>query len=345
MRTNTPINKPTAIDVFSGCGGLTAGLKMAGFNVLGAIEINEKARATYQANHPEVSFLGQDVRAVSAKSVLDTLNIKKGALDLLAGCPPCQGFSAMRRRNNKNIVDDSRNDLIDDFARLSFALKPKFIMMENVPSLINYYKFTEYIEGLKLMGYHVIYEVLNVADFNVAQRRRRLIMLASRITAPLMAKKSNTKYTVRDVIAHLPLAGKSGDLIHDLPEIRTEKIKSLIRAIPKNGGSRKSLPLAMQLNCHKNKSGFNDVYGRMAWDEVSPTLTGGCTNPSKGRFLHPEENRAITLREAALLQSFPSTYQFNPAHGKEAIALMIGNALPPAFIQAHAEAIKGLLCN
>lgn len=113
----------------------------------------------------------------------------------------------------------------------------------------------------------------------------------------------------------------------------------MIEAIPKDGGSRHSLPTSMKLGCHAKTSGFNDVYGRMKWDDVAPTITSGCSNPSKGRFIHPYEDRPITLREAALLQGFPADYRFNITHGKEAIALMIGNALPPAFIAAHGKAM------
>jgi DNA (cytosine-5)-methyltransferase 1 len=129
-----------------------------------------------------------------------------------------------------------------------------------------------------------------------------------------------------------------------LGENRSKEVRELIALIPKNGGSRSDLPKRYQLDCHKRSDGFSDVYGRMAWDDVSPTITSGCHNPSKGRFLHPSQNRTITLREAAILQGFPRRYRFNVDHGKESIALMIGNALPPPFIAAHAGALRrGLL--
>jgi DNA (cytosine-5)-methyltransferase 1 len=151
------------------------------------------------------------------------------------------------------------------------------------------------------------------------------------------AKESRTIQTVRDAIGHLPRAGVSGDRLHDLPEKkRTPRVAQFIKDIPRNGGSRGDLPQSRQLPCHRRRKGFYDVYGRMPWNDVAPTITSGCFNPSKGRFLHPRENRAITMREAALLQSFPSSYLFSPAAGKEAIALMIGNALPPEFVRRHA---------
>jgi DNA (cytosine-5)-methyltransferase 1 len=148
------------------------------------------------------------------------------------------------------------------------------------------------------------------------------------------------KRSVRDAIGHLPRPGSSGDPLHDVSEKRSEKVKRLIASIPKNGGSRRDLGRKRQLRCHTDCDGFNDVYGRMAWDEVAPTITGGCVNPSKGRFLHPTQNRSITLREAALLQGFPADYYFSLERGKFAAAQMIGNAFPPPFVRPHAIIIR-----
>jgi DNA (cytosine-5)-methyltransferase 1 len=184
---------------------------------------------------------------------------------------------------------------------------------------------------------------LDAADYGVPQRRRRLIYLAGRGHEIDFAPKSNGKRTVRDVIGDMPPAGNSGDPIHDLSEKRSHRIVELIKKIPKNGGSRKDLLESEQLQCHKKCDGFKDVYGRMAWEEVAPTLTSGCFNPSKGRFLHPEEHRAITMREAALLQGFPKRYKFPKVTNKSSIALLIGNALPPEFIRRHALGIRALL--
>jgi len=149
--------------------------------------------------------------------------------------------------------------------------------------------------------------------------------------------------TVEDAIGGLPKAGESGDAVHDIPERHTRKVMKLIKRIPKNGGSRTDLAKKDQLACHKRCNGFKDVYGRMSWDKPAPTITSGCFNPSKGRFLHPEENRAITMREAALLQGFPRRYKFPNTNNKANIALMIGNALPPLFIAIHAHCIRKAL--
>ncbi len=328
-----------AIDLFSGCGGLTTGLKQAGYRVIAAVELDEKARQTYAMNHPTTWIAGHNIRDIDANELMASLSLKPGDLDLLAGCPPCQGFSRMRKRNKNISAKDDRNGLIDDFLRFVLAFHPKRIMMENVPGLLDYYRFKKFKSSLRQAGYDVLTEVLDVSDFGVPQRRRRLIVSCSAHGKAVLASPVFEKTTVRDAIADLPLAGSSGDPLHDIGEKRTPRVQELIELIPLDGGSRKDLPASKKLDCHKRSDGFNDVYGRMAWDEVSPTITGGCFNPSKGRFLHPAFHRAITLREAALLQGFPSNYKFDVRHGKEAIALMIGNALPPKFIAAHARAI------
>ena len=193
------------------------------------------------------------------------------------------------------------------------------------------------------LGYRGKFDILDAADYGVPQRRRRLIYLAGRGYEIDFAAKSNIKRTVGDVLRDLPLAGSSGDPVHDLHERRSLKVMEVIRRIPRNGGSRTNLPLSEQLECHKKCNGFKDVYGRMAWEEVAPTLTSGCFNPSKGRFLHPEENRAITMREAALLQGFPRRYKFPLTNSKSALALLIGNALPPEFIRRHALRIMQMI--
>jgi DNA (cytosine-5)-methyltransferase 1 len=330
----------TAIDLFSGCGGLSLGLRRAGFTVCAAVEIEEKAQETYRLNHPEVRLYCKDIRKLSARAVLADLGLRSGRLDLLAGCPPCQGFSRLRTRNKKTAVADSRNDLVSDFLRFVRVLRPKTVMLENVPALERDGRFEHLRRTLTQLGYASLIRVLNAADFGVGQRRKRLILLASCVHLPVLGRKSRHAVTVRDVLGGLECPATSHDGIHALPENRSAAVKRLIRLIPRNGGSRIDLPTRYSLACHARSDGFHDVYGRMAWNEVAPTITSGCINPSKGRFLHPTRNRTITLREAALLQGFPRTYKFEVAHGKEAIALMIGNALPPPFIAAHARALR-----
>jgi len=331
--------RPIAIDLFSGCGGLTTGLKKAGFRVAGAVEIDQVSVETYELNHPEVHIWAKDIGGLSTRSVARKLGIRKGQLDLLAGCPPCQGFSTMRTLNGNRSNRDKRNDLLFEFLRFVEALRPKAVMMENVPGLATNSRFHRFCFRLQELGYVGEYRILDAAKYGVPQRRHRLIYLAGLGRPVAFGKQNREQKTVRRAISSLQPAGKSGDPLHDMPERRTPEVVKIIKAIPKNGGGRTDLPYKQQLDCHKSCDGFKDVYGRMAWDDVAPTITTGCFNPSKGRFLHPVRDRAITIREAALLQGFPKRYKFNVNHGKVALALMIGNALPPPFIAAHARSI------
>ncbi len=344
MSKGTHDNRPlTAIDLFSGCGGLTLGLKQAGFDVIGAVENDPLAVETYTANHPEVKMWPKDVRKVPGTEVLRELKLKKGELDLLAGCPPCQGFSSMRTRNGAQEIEDPRNDLVFEFLRLVRALLPKTVMMENVPALATDARMEKLLKDLRALGYKSdgMPLVLNTAEFGVPQRRRRMILVCSRKGSIELPEGSKERTTVRQAIGKMPKPGHTGDPLHDFVEKRSEKTKELIRLVPKNGGSRKDLPKEYHLRCHQDESiGFKDVYGRMKWEDVSPTITSGCINPSKGRFLHPSQNRTVTLREAALLQTFPKSYFFSLKKGKGGAALMIGNALPPLFIKKHAKAIR-----
>lgn len=335
--------KPTAMDLFSGCGGLTVGLKEAHFRVLGAVDVDPLSVKTYKANHKDVTVWGVDITNLKPAEIKSTLGLRKGTLDLLAGCPPCQGFSTMRTLNGSFVIDDPRNDLLFEFLRFVEALRPRTVMMENVPGLAEDKRFSLFSSRMKDLGYLGNHRILNVAKYGVPQRRRRLIYLAGFQMEIPFAEQAYEMKSVEDAIGGLPKPGKSGDPVHDMPEKRTQRIMELIRRIPKDGGSRTDLPDEDQLDCHKRCNGFKDVYGRMAWKDVSPTITSGCFNPSKGRFLHPEENRAITMREAALLQGFPRWYNFPITSNKSAVALMIGNALPPPFIAAHAGMIRNAL--
>ena len=333
----------TAVDLFCGCGGTTQGLRDAGFLVLGAVDIEKLAVETYLANHPGVRTWTSDIKKLKTTQISRALHIRKGELDLLAGCPPCQGFSTMRTLNGKVAIDDPRNNLLLEFFRFVKELLPKAIMLENVPGLATDNLFLNFCTAIGGLGYIGEARIMNAADYGVPQRRRRLIYIAGYQRKIDFALPIAKRKTVREAFTSLLPAGKSGDPLHDIKEHRSERIRELIASIPLNGGSRTDLPDDKQLECHKKCSGFKDVYGRMTWEAVAPTITSGCFNPSKGRFLHPEENRTITLREAALLQGFPHDYLFPNVNSRTAIALLIGNALPPPFITAHAMVIKAAL--
>ena len=335
--------QPTAVDLFSGCGGLTLGLRNAGFRVVAAVEMDSGAIKTYQANHTEVAMWQGDIRNLEPDELLEKLAPQERRIGLLAGCPPCQGFSRIRTLNGSRPIADPRNDLLLDFQRFVIGLKPRCVMMENVPGVARDGKFREFCDVLKGMGYIGDHRTLDVAKYGVPQRRSRLIYLAGYNVRIPFGEETPHRRTVRDALFGLARAGDSGDHAHDMPERRSARIMKLIRAIPKDGGSRADLPPSLHLDCHKRCTGFSDVYGRMAWDNVAPTITSGCYNPSKGRFLHPDEDRAITIREAALLQDFPRTYKFPRDIGKESLAEMIGNALPPLFVEAHSKAVCQVL--
>ncbi len=337
----------TAIDLFCGAGGLTEGLKQAGFSVLGAVEKEPVAANAYQLNHKETYLWNMDIQRLKGKEILERLQLKKGSLDLLAGCPPCQGFSSIRTKNASSCVSDARNDLVFEMVRLAKELMPKAILIENVPGLAKDPRIERVQKELKELGYYIDNDSLQVHDiskYGIPQRRKRMILMVGLGKKIPFAKPTETKKTVSQTITGLHTPGTGDDPLHDYPVKRTQKVMEMISLIPKDGGSRKDLPKKYWLPCHlKYPNGFRDVYGRMKWDDVAPTITGGCINPSKGRFLHPEENRAITLREAALLQTFPKDYKFPTDIARDKIALMIGNALPPEYIRQHAEQIKSVI--
>ncbi|MGA9795908.1 MAG: DNA cytosine methyltransferase [Rhizomicrobium sp.] len=330
-----------AIDLFSGCGGLSLGLQRAGFRILAAVDTDELAMETYRLNHSGVKTINKDIRKVSPNRLMKTLGLRKGQLALLAGCPPCQGFSTLRTLNGKNDIDEPMNDLIFEFVRFVRAFLPRAIMIENVPGLANDERIVAFRKRIEKLGYTHATKVLDASDFGVPQRRKRMIMIAVRnAKAVEFAAPSKRKRSVRGAIKSLSAPEKSRDPMHNYETRRTPGVLKRISKVPKDGGSRSDLRKNYRLACHDRCSGFKDVYGRMRWSAPAPTITGGCINPSKGRFLHPEQDRAITLREAAMLQGFPKSYNFEMRRGLYPTAQMIGNAFPPEFAARHAKTIK-----
>ncbi|MDD4060281.1 MAG: DNA cytosine methyltransferase [Kiritimatiellae bacterium] len=329
-----------AIDLFSGCGGLTQGLEDAGFKVLAGAEIRRHARATYKANHDGVRVY-TDVRKIFCKPFLKEFSLAKGELDLLAACPPCQGFSSIRTRNGA-VANDERNELIFQVARIVRGLLPKCVLIENVPRLLKDDRLARFKETLGRLGYVFSEGVLNAQDFDVPQRRKRMILIAAQKTygGPIeLPPKSASELTVRQFLENLPDPDAiDAPPLHRMRQLLSPLVQKRIEAIKRN---RAELPEELTLDCHKNcPRGFRDVYGRMDFNSVSPTITQGCTNPSKGRFVHPSQNRGITIYEALLLQGFPEGYQFDVSLGIGKIASMIGEAFPPPMARAQAAHIK-----
>lgn len=341
---------PTAVDLFCGCGAVTAALKARRFRVVAAVDNDPVACASYRKNHSSVVLYEKDIRSVDTTRIRNRL-LKRRNLDLLVVCAPCQPFSSQ----NKKKGTDARARLILSAIRFAHVLKPKVIFFENVPGLARgrfFSVLSELKKRLSKLGY-VLGEPneVDAADYGVPQRRRRCVLLARRRIEPPRLPVASTpegkRITVRRAIGKLsPLAaGQHSRSPEDpLHFARAHHLIALerLQAIPKNGGSRSSLPKRLRLVCHgDDDKSFSDVYGRMAWDDLAPTLTTGCTDVTRGRFGHPTANRAITLREAARLQTFPDDYAFSGC--AQEIATQIGNAVPVRLVDALAPTLRAAL--
>ena len=355
MNTQNSRRVPVAIDLFAGGGALTVGLKRAGFSILAAVEIEKHAFATFTTNHPEAKAYKQDIRTI-AGSDLKAL-APEGKIDLLAGCPPCQGFTSLTSKYKRS---DPRNDLILEMARLVEETRPQAVMMENVPGLAGRGKplLDEFLDRISRIGYEPNIDVLQVADYGVPQNRRRLVALAGLGYQIPMPKPTHSKdgkgdlipwRTVRDTIGDLAepitlaaakersaVEHSNWHLIRSMSQVNKLRLK---HAKPNKAWTE--IPEDLRPQCHKGTYyGFRNVYGRMAWDEVAPAITGGCTTLSKGRFGHPERDRTISVREAALLQTLPPDYRIDTPYIDHACNI-VGNALPCDFAEAVArECIK-----
>ncbi|EGD38271.1 DNA cytosine methyltransferase [Streptococcus sanguinis] len=344
------MGKIVAIDLFSGAGGTTSGLKKSGINVQVAIEIDPVAVKTYKLNNPEVYVIDRDIKLVSGDEIKQHLKIGSDDKVMLVACPPCQGFSTIGT-NNEN---DERNQLVFQFLRLINELNPDFLLMENVVGMIrakNKNIFKSFLTSIN-NAYSVNYDIVNTADYGVPQLRKRLVLHG--IKKELLDQTTLTLNLPPKTHSNIPelnlLPWVNADVIMDLPPINggeefigegiynhvANKLSDLnierIIHIRNNGGNRSSLPESLVLNCHKNISGHKDVYGILDITKPSITITGGCMTYSKGRFGHPTQNRALSAREAARLQSFDDDYIFVGNRGQ--LAKQIGNAVPVKLAQA-----------
>jgi len=336
-----------AVDLFCGAGGLTRGLLDAGVTVKKGFDNDTGLKDTYEKNNPGAVFISKDISKVTKDDILEGLDRKENFF-LLAGCAPCQPFSNLLRKKKRN---DSRVNLLLEFARLVSEVKPDFIFAENVPGLKKGKGkkiFEEFEEVLRREGYFFTSDILDAKDYGVPQKRRRLVLLASlhsevelpEATHSHAGKNKSPYVTVKDVIARFPVirAGTKHKKIlnhecRDLDEIN----KKRLRVIRRNGGSRLDLPKRLRLKCHEEHKGHTDVYGRMKWNDVSPTLTCKCNSISNGRFGHPTQLRAISIREAAALQTFSDSYVFYGNMSQT--SRWVGNAVPPLFARCLTEAI------
>jgi DNA (cytosine-5)-methyltransferase 1 len=341
-----------AADLFCGAGGSSLGLITAGFRPVLAVDIDPTSLETYCHNlSPYTKAVVEgDLSALRGEELLDRAGLLPGELDLIIGCPPCQGFTDHGRPG------DPRNVLVSAFLKRIEEMRPRAVLFENVTGILErgHLLFEQFRRGLQSLGYSTICQVVGAVHYGVPQRRRRVVLAAvlrelgrphlPRPTHnhPRLARKKGLQpwKTVREAISDLPPlnSGERCPYIpnHEAPR-HSSRILELIKRIPPDGGSIRNLPRRFWLRCHLRHDGHKDVYGRMRWDAPAPTITTGVYSPSKGRFIHPEQHRGITMREAARLQGFPDWFRF--LGGRTIQARHIGNALPPPLAAALAAAL------
>ena len=333
-----------AIDFFCGGGGMTKGLIEAGINVIFGLDSNPLCQETYENNNG-IPYINRDVSQVTTEELLEEFPILLDNDELLmVGCAPCQPFSVL----NPNNPNEHRSvNLLNEFGRIVQGVHPAHIMVENVPGLKGRGEevLQEFLDMLNAEGYEYDYRVINAKNYGVPQNRRRFVLIASRLFEPHIPPATHGDellpyVTVYDAIHEYP-ALRAGQSDENVPNHRAAGLSEInlqrLQATPVNGGSRTDWPAELWLNCHENFTGHTDVYGRMVWGNVAPTLTVKCFSISNGRFAHPEQNRAISLREAAALQTFPDDYIF---YGNlQEIGKQIGNAVPVLLAQRIAEYI------
>jgi len=293
-----------AIDFFSGAGGMTKGLQLAGIDVFAGVDIEPSCKDTYEKNN-NARFINKSIVDITAKEIKSLFkdNISKGDYTMLAGCAPCQPYSMINTRKKQ---DDDRKTLLDEFRRIINGVKPHFVLMENVSRLNeeNPY-FFKFIDMLDKNGYKHEYKVLNAKDYGVAQNRKRLFLIATRVKKLNLSFdniKAKKQVTLKDVISHLePIKHNNpskNDILHKSKELNDINLRR-IQSTPLNGGLRTAWSDELKLNCHKNKQVFLDNYGRLAWDKLSSTITTKFNQYYSGRFGHPEQDRGSVINSVS----------------------------------------------
>lgn len=334
-----------AIDFFCGAGGLTRGMLDAGIKVLAGVDNDPRLRETYETNNSPSRFICRDARTVSIHELRREVGIMEGDRVLYAACTPCQPFSTLNQKHG----DDKRKELLITFAEMVAAAPPDFILVENVPGLNTAYgrdvydRFLKQIESAGFKAENIYAEFIDAHDYGVPQIRKRFILLASRhgeIMRPHRATRRPVVKTVLKKYPAIPAGGKSDKYFNHEARPLKPHHQVIVKAVPKNGGSRRDVKnKSILLKCHRERpDAHKDVFGRMAWDEPAPTLTCRCTDVYCGRFIHPEQNRGMSLREAAALQSFPDDYVFFGSHFH--IQKQIGNAVPVKLAKRLGQAVS-----
>lgn len=338
----------SAVDLFCGAGGLTYGLEEAGISVNAGIDIDPSCRYPYEAN-TEATFVEKSIRNLEPAEV-ETL-YPEDHVKILVGCAPCQPFSSLRQKREDNEKDE-KWDLLNCFGDIIEGVNPSIVSMENVPKLRKQDIFEEFLETLEENGYESPYwDVVYCPKYGVPQERSRLVLLASKLgeielKEPKFDNPEEYK-TVGDAIKNLePIeAGEQSeeDPLHKATNLQKINLKRIRESKP--GGTWKDWPEELKLECHKKNTGrsYTPVYGRMEWDKPAPTITTQCYNYGSGRFGHPEQDRAISLREAALIQTFPKDYKFVKDEDEirfERLGKLIGNSVPVKLAEVIGESIK-----
>tara|TARA_R110000796_G_C14532852_1_gene432072 strand:- start:102 stop:1130 length:1029 start_codon:yes stop_codon:yes gene_type:complete len=334
-------------DFFSGCGGTSCGFRDAGFNIKMGLDIDHDSAETFRLNFPTAKFIENDIRRIMPEDIADIVNRSNPIL--FCGCAPCQPFSKQNRQQNK---DDKRLDLLDEFGRFVKYWLPEFVFIENVPGMqhkaAKSETFNRFTKMLSDLGYNYETKVVDAQWYGVPQKRSRLILSAAlkqniELPMPTHGKKLKPFSTTREWISNLPAIehGKvdAVDLDHFAMKLSDTNL-SRIKATPEGGG-REHWPDHLILPCHRGYTGHVDVYGRMSWDKPAVGLTTKCTSYSNGRFGHPTQDRAISLREAACLQTFPRSFKF--LGSRTSRARQVGNAVPPLMAKCVGHSIKNAL--
>lgn len=339
----SPVTILTAIDLFSGAGGSTEGLRQAGYRVLAAVEVDSRAAATYRSNHPDIGLMENDIRSIDPGELLGRLGLVPGQLTLLNACPPCQGWSTL----GPGDPNDTRNELIDTVIPFVKAFLPRSLLLENVPGIRRDPRFAGFMKAGTALGYKMKALVVDAVAFGVPQRRRRLIVIGARgVDGRRMPRALPGKWLLKRKPkpvsrAFAKLSEVPPNDPQNVPRQPRGKVLQRIAAIPV-GGNRFDLPDHLVLNCHRTVGRqAGGPYGRVRISEPAPTMTSRCTSPSCGSFVHPEENRGLTLREAALIQTFPPSYVFCGTHSS--IENQIGNAVPVTMAKQLAGIVSDLL--